>query len=98
VVTLGCRLDGADARLWVADQGAGIPAEHLPHVFERFYRLEPDRDQRRGGIGLGLSICKMIVDAHGGAIAIDSSPGAGTTVTVRVLRRMPDGPAVTGDG
>jgi heavy metal sensor kinase len=87
VVTLACRRAGARAVVHVADQGAGIAPEHLPHLFERFYRVEPDRDQRRGGIGLGLSICRSIVDAHGGAITVESTPGIGTTVRVELPLR-----------
>lgn len=70
--------------LRVADTGAGIPAEHLPHVFERLYRVERSRSKGSGGAGLGLSIAKQIVDAHGGEIAITSQPGAGTEVTIRL--------------
>jgi heavy metal sensor kinase len=87
VVTLACRQAGASAVVHVADQGAVIAPEHLPHLFERFYRVEPDRDQRRGGIGLGLSICRSIVDAHGGAISVESTPGTGTTIRVELPLR-----------
>lgn len=68
--------------LEVSDTGSGIPPEHLPHVFERFYR--GDRDGRRsgGGAGLGLSLCYSIARAHGGDIRIDSQVGAGTQVVV----------------
>ena len=68
------------------DQGDGIPSEALPHVFERFYRGDPSRNRNTGGTGLGLSICKAIVDTAGGEIAIDSTPGLGTTVVVLLPR------------
>ncbi|CCF82637.1 sensor histidine kinase [Nitrolancea hollandica] len=83
-IVLGCRTDDAWASFWVIDQGAGIAPEHLPHLGERFYRIEQDRDRARGGIGLGLSICKMIIAAYGGTMAITSSPGTGTSVVVRL--------------
>ncbi len=93
-ITLGCRLDGPWARLWVADEGVGIPPEHLPRVFERFYRVE--RDHARGGIGLGLSICQAIVEAHGGRIELSSQPGEGTTVVVMLPYPGPGAPRAGG--
>lgn len=68
--------------LSVKDNGAGIPEEHLPHVFERFYRSESSRTRKSGGAGLGLSITKSIVDAHGGTIQVDSTVDGGSTFTV----------------
>ncbi len=85
-VTLGCRADAGTAAFWVADAGPGIPAEHLPRLFDRFYRADPGRDRARGGIGLGLSISKEIVEVHGGTIVVESAPGAGTTVLVTLPR------------
>jgi signal transduction histidine kinase len=70
--------------LHMEDQGDGIPAEALPHIFERFYRGDPSRNRNTGGTGLGLSICKGIVDAAGGEIAVRSTIGVGTTVSVRL--------------
>lgn len=66
--------------LTVNDTGDGIPAKHLPHVFERFYRTDTARDRDRGGSGIGLSIAKALVEAHHGRISVSSS-GAGTGAT-----------------
>ena len=66
----------------VSDTGVGIPPEHQPYLFERFYRVDSARARDTGGYGLGLAICRSIVQAHGGQIAVDSQPGAGSTFTV----------------
>ena len=63
----------------VGDDGVGIPLSDQPHIFERFYRVHKDRSRDAGGTGLGLSIVKHTVQAHGGSIAVQSSPGAGAT-------------------
>ena len=69
------------AVLRVRDEGTGISTEAQPHVFERFYREDTSRSRETGGAGLGLAICKSIVDNAGGSISIDSTKGSGTTVT-----------------
>jgi signal transduction histidine kinase len=69
-------LDGV--RVDVSDSGEGIAPEDLPYVFDRFYRGEKSRSRATGGAGLGLAIARGIVEAHGGAIAVDSSPGKGS--------------------
>lgn len=66
----------------VADNGQGIAPEHLPHIFERFYRVDSARTRASGGSGLGLAITRAIVRAHGGEIQIVSEPGVGTTFTI----------------
>jgi signal transduction histidine kinase len=70
----------------VEDQGEGIPASSLPHLFEPFYRPDTSRSRMTGGYGLGLSLCKAIVDAHGGTIDLVSTPGEGTRVTMTLPR------------
>lgn len=66
----------------VSDTGVGIPREHLPFIFERFYRVEPSRSRERGGTGLGLSIVKHIALSHGGKVQVESKEGEGSTFRV----------------
>lgn len=80
-VTLGLT-DERTVRCVIADQGQGIAADALTHVFHRFYRGDPSRSRASGGAGLGLAICKAIAEQAGGSIGIESAPGIGTTVTV----------------
>jgi signal transduction histidine kinase len=70
------------ALIRVSDTGVGIPAEDLPHIFERFYRVDPSRARGTGGAGVGLTIAREIVRAHHGSITVTSTPGAGSTFTV----------------
>lgn len=76
--------NGGPARVMFQDHGVGIPKADLPHVFERFYRGDPSRARSTGGFGLGLAIAKALVEAYGGAIAVDSEPGVGTRMTVEL--------------
>jgi two-component system heavy metal sensor histidine kinase CusS len=71
-------------RLTVADTGEGIAAEHLPRVFERFYRVDKARSREQGGTGLGLSIVQSIATAHGGVVSLTSTVGVGTEVVVAI--------------
>jgi heavy metal sensor kinase len=87
------RIEGTHAdsetRIVVVDSGIGIPSEHLPHVFQRFYRVDSAREPCSGGAGLGLAIARSIAVAHGGSITIDSSVGVGTRVTVTLPIKTP---------
>jgi signal transduction histidine kinase len=69
----------------VEDTGVGIPAEALPHLFERFYRVDSARARASGGSGLGLAIVQAIIQAHGGRVDVQSTPGTGTCVTIRLV-------------
>jgi two-component system phosphate regulon sensor histidine kinase PhoR len=75
---------GTALEIEVHDEGCGIEPAHLPRVFERFYRVDKGRSRTLGGTGLGLSIVKHIVQAHGGTVGVESTPGVGTTFTLRM--------------
>jgi signal transduction histidine kinase len=76
---------GADVAIEVVDTGIGIAAEHLPHVFDRFYRADPSRDRATGGAGLGLAIVRRLAEAHGGTVSASSDgPGRGAAFTIRL--------------
>ena len=82
-VTAALASDGRTVQLRVTDTGDGIPAEHLPHVFERFYRVDRARDRQHGGSGIGLAIVKALVEEHGGTVtATSDGAGRGSTFTV----------------
>lgn len=92
-VTLGlARRDGM-AALSVADSGAGINADDLPYIFERFYRADRSRSRNRGGAGLGLAIVKWIAEAHGGQVLVSSTIGAGSCFTIVLPLDQPAQPA-----
>ncbi|WP_082682856.1 ATP-binding protein [Mycobacterium sp. GA-1285] len=89
-VILAVALDGGDAVFTVTDDGEGVAAEHLPHLFERFYRADMARTREKGGAGIGLAIAKALTEAHSGRIdATSRGPGTGTTFTVTVPVRPP---------
>ena len=83
-VTLGAATSGSETLLWVSDTGQGILSSHLPHIFERFYRVDKGRSREVGGTGLGLSIVKHIARAHGGDAEAESTFGKGTTIRLRL--------------
>jgi two-component system phosphate regulon sensor histidine kinase PhoR len=76
------RVDGEGAHFSVTDTGIGIPAEHIPRLTERFYRVDEGRARATGGSGLGLAIVKHVLQRHGGTLEIESTVGAGSTFTV----------------
>ncbi len=76
----------------VRDTGSGIAPEHLPRIFERFYRVDPGRSRDEGGTGLGLSIVKHLVEAHGGTVRAESTVGVGTTIAVHFPAAAPPEP------
>lgn len=83
-IEVKARRDAADVEIHVSDDGPGIPAEQLEHIFERFSRGDAGETQRVGGTGLGLAISKSLVELHGGAITADSTPGVGSAFHVRL--------------
>ncbi|MBS0263015.1 MAG: HAMP domain-containing protein [Planctomycetes bacterium] len=88
-VTISTRVEGPDSLLVVSDTGVGIPQADLPHLFERFYRVDRARSRERGGSGLGLAICQGIVEAHGGSLTVTSQLDVGSSFTVRIPQRAP---------
>lgn len=83
-VKLAAAADGEAIRIDVSDTGTGIPADALPRVFDRFFRVDPSRSKASGGTGLGLAIVQSIMTLHGGSAEIASEPGRGTIVTLRI--------------
>lgn len=82
-VDIRCVRDGDRLKIAVTDNGEGIAAEHLPRLFERFYRADAARDREHGGAGIGLAIAKALVEAHGGTISVASAgPGTGAAFTI----------------
>jgi heavy metal sensor kinase len=88
-VTLRLRPEDGQVVMEVEDTGSGIAPEHLPHLFERFYRGDPARDRESGGAGLGLAIVKEIAGAHGGAVRAASTLGKGSVFTVTLPSHSP---------
>lgn len=84
IVTLAAASEGAAIRIEVSDSGTGIPADALPRVFDRFFRVDPSRTQASGGTGLGLAIVQSIMTLHGGCAEITSQFGCGTCVILRI--------------
>ncbi len=88
-VVVGVRRVGDGYNVTVVDNGTGIEAEHLPHLFDRFYRAEHSRSRTTGGSGLGLAITKHLVEAHDGTISVTSRPSHGSTFTIHLPSRPP---------
>ncbi|WP_197171687.1 cell wall metabolism sensor histidine kinase WalK [Synechococcus sp. CBW1002] len=85
-VTVTAVAQRGSVQVSVSDTGPGISAEHLPHLFQRFYRVEKSRSRAMGGTGLGLAIAQEIVHRYHGTIAAQSQPGEGTTLRVSFPR------------
>lgn len=85
-ITVGYRISGDHIEISVKDSGPGIPGEDLPYLFDRFYRVDKSRSKKTGGMGIGLSITKAIVEKHGGEIRVDSEIGHGTVFTMSFPR------------
>jgi signal transduction histidine kinase len=81
-IRVGVSCENDHARVDISDTGPGIPAGAVPHIFERFYRVDPARSSTVEGAGLGLSLAKWIVDRHHGRIEVRSEPGKGSTFTI----------------
>jgi heavy metal sensor kinase len=92
-IVVRVRCENGDARVDVSDTGAGIAADALPHLFERFYRVDPARSTRADGAGLGLALARWIADRHDATITVTSRPGEGSTFTVRLPLAWPPPPA-----
>jgi len=84
VIKVNLQRQGRDAHFTVSDNGPGIPKENLPHIFDRFYRVDKARSREKGGTGLGLSIVHQLVLLHGGAISVESEEGKGATFIVEL--------------
>ena len=82
-VEISINTDSESCVIEVRDHGEGVPEEELPYIFEPFYRADKSRSRKTGGYGLGLSLCKKIIEAHGGNITLDSIEGEGTKVSIR---------------
>jgi signal transduction histidine kinase len=81
-IQVSCKRQESDAVIRITDKGVGIPEEELSHIFEPFYRVDKSRSKDTGGYGLGLSICKTIMEAHDSKIEVQSKPNEGTTVSL----------------
>lgn len=93
-LTIGVQRNAEEgfAEISVRDTGSGIPAEKLPHIFDAFYTTKRPDERGQGGTGLGLSLCKQVVDSHRGRVRVESTPGKGTAFTIKLPLAIP--PAV----
>ena len=92
-ITVEVRCDGSDAVIRVVDEGEGMTPDVVARTTERFFRADPSRRRHQGGSGLGLAIADSVIEAHGGSLTVDSTPGRGTTVTITV----PMSPPISGE-
>ena len=84
LIRISAIVSGCDAEITVADNGVGIPSEHLGHIFEKFYRVPQGNIHKTKGLGLGLYYVRRIATAHGGDVSVTSKPGRGTTFKIRI--------------
>jgi two-component system phosphate regulon sensor histidine kinase PhoR len=98
VVEVRAASEGGDLVVRVKDQGCGIDAQHLPRLFERFYRVDKARSRELGGTGLGLAIVRHIALAHRGSVSVESTVGVGSTFCLRLPLSAGGGPSAAGAG
>jgi heavy metal sensor kinase len=97
-VSIDLSTDDPWVRLTVRDTGIGIPAEHLPHIFDRFYRVDSGRSRDSGGTGLGLAIVRWVIESHGGTAEVASEVGVGSVFTVRLPQPTERGGTTDAEG
>jgi two-component system phosphate regulon sensor histidine kinase PhoR len=97
-IEVNARLKGGEAEVCIRDNGSGIPPADLPHLFERFYRVDKGRSREKGGTGLGLSIVKHIVQLHGGRVWAESEPGKGAAFYFTVPQQSGEKKAQQAEG
>jgi two-component system phosphate regulon sensor histidine kinase PhoR len=86
-ITISTAVEDNQVKILFSDQGCGIPPEHLPRIFERFYRVDQSRSRELGGSGIGLAIVKHIMLAHHGSVTVESKLGVGTTFTLTLQQQ-----------
>ncbi len=90
-ITISVKQTGDEVAVSVGDSGPGIPPEDLPYIFERFYRVDKSRSRATGGSGLGLTIARRLIEAHGGQLTVESTPGKGSVFTISLPTHSGDG-------
>ena len=88
-LTVAAQIDDGGTRIGVRDTGCGMEPEHLPRIFERFYRADPGRSREAGGTGLGLAIVRHLAESHEGTVKAESQPGIGTTISAWIPSATP---------